>query len=53
MEHAEEWGHSSVSDLKLLTFFKQGRKEIRYAVYKGPNPMARRMHLRRLIASEI
>lgn len=46
-------GDVSVSDRKLLTFFKQERKERRYVIYRGPNPVARRMHLRRLPASEI
>lgn len=51
--HCKGWECVSISDRKLLTFFKQGRKERRYEIYKGPNPMARRMHVRRLTASEI
>lgn len=39
--------------MRLLTFFKHGREEIGFAVYEGPNPVVRKIHLRRLTTSEI
>lgn len=50
---AKEKGHNSVMNGNLLTFCKQGREEIRFAVYKGLNPMARSMHLRKWTAFEV